>query len=203
MRFRRPLALLVGLSALGALLLGAFAAAQFRSATLGRPWFVNPSQLVVAADGTLYVGIGETEIQVYAADGAPRSAWHRSPPGPFALRLPEGGEAGIEVVSADDQVRLVDPDGARRGERGEPGAFSGVGEPRREGAAVDGARYALRSEGLVRSVPEPARVLVPAPPRPLAWFGARPLLPVMFVLIASLLGLVACVALTRRNSEAS
>ncbi len=201
-RHRSTLAFVAGLVALGALLIGGWAAAQFRSATLGRPWFVAPSQLVVAENGTLVVGIGETEVQVYASDGAPRSAWYRVEPGPF--RLVARSDDRIAVVSPSGDVVLRDADGQMLGEERDAAAYDRAGAPSREGVAADGTRYALRPEGLV-AAPRgggAGRVLVPAPPWPLSWFGTRPVLPVMLTLIASLVGGVACIGLARRPDAA-
>lgn len=202
-RHRRTLALLVGLLAAAALCVGSYAAAQFRSATLGRPWFVAPSQLVVAPDGTLVVGIGETEIQVYEPDGAPRSAWYRAEPGAFRLRAESADR--IEVVSESGAIEIRNADGAVLGEERDATAFGRLAAPGQEGVAADGTRYALRPEGLVaigNGGDGAGRLLVPAPPRPLVWFGTRPLLPVMLTLIASLVGLIACIALARRPEAA-
>ena len=194
-RSRRPLALLCGLLALAGLVVGSWAAAQFRSATLGRPWFAAATQLAVGVEGALYVGIGAGEVQVYAPDGAPRRAWYVDGGEPFRLRA--GQEAGVELVYADDRVAPFDAEGRPGALRRETGAWERLGVPRLEDALPDGGRVALRPAGLVRLGASGQRVLVPAPPVPLAWLGARPLLPITLTLLAALGGLVACVALAR------
>jgi hypothetical protein len=199
-RSRRPLALLAGLLALGALVVGAWSAAQFRSATLGRPWFAAPTQLAVGADGALYVGIGASEVQVYAKDGAPQRAWYTARAQPFRLR-PVAGDASVELVYADDRVEPVGVDGQAAAARSEPGAWEALGPPTLEATTPDRARVALRGEGLVRLDDAGTHLLVPLPPTPLAWFGVRPLLPITLTLLGALLLLVCTVTFARRETS--
>jgi hypothetical protein len=190
----RRLAPLFALLALAALVGGAWAASQFRAATHGRPWFVRPAGLAAAPDGTLFVGVNRSEVQVYAPDGRPLRAWRVETPGPFRLRAV--GER-VELVFEDDRIESYGAEGRRVETRLEPGAYAAIGaEGEREARAGD-ARYALTPRGLVRRAPAPETLLVPAPPPPLAWFGARPLVPVSALLLAAPAGLAACLALSR------
>ncbi len=197
---RRALALVCGLLALAALVVGAWAAGQFRAATHARPWFVAPSGLAVGDDGTLFVGVDGREVQAYAADGAPRRAWRVEAPGAFRLRA-DGGR--VELAFADGRVAAYTASGERVALRDDPDAWRRFGAAGEREASHGDARFSLTEAGLVRTAPGPARVLVPAPPPPLAWFGARPLLPVSGLLLAAPLGLVACLALSRRVGPAA
>jgi len=176
--------------AISALLLGAWAAAEFRAATLGRPWFVAPTALAVAPDGTIFVAANGDEIQVYGADGAPERAWRLERGGVHRLHL-EGDRLSV-VYTDGDRVDAFTRDGAPLGERRGPGAAA----PGGESALADGP-VALRAEGIVRTAPPPIEVLVPLPPWPLSLFGARPLLPITLVLLAAPGALAACMALLR------
>ncbi len=197
---RRLLALVCGLFAVFALVLGAWSAAEFRAATLERPWFVAPMALAVAEDGTLYVAASGSEVQVYGPDGTPVRAWRLARGGPLRLQL----EADrLSVAYADsDRVDLFARDGTPLGERSDRGAYARFARSGEDGAASGEAQVTLRPEGIVRTAPPPARVLVPLPPRPLSFFGERPLLPITGTLLAALAGLVAGLALALRAPAA-
>jgi len=101
---------------------------------------------------------------------------------PFRLRFDAGR---LEVArNAGDRVEVYDTEGERVAARSDPAAYARFGAHSEREVSEGERRYALAPAGLVRVAPPPERVVVPAPPRPLALFGARPLLPITGVLLA-------------------
>jgi len=197
---RRLLTVALALLGVGALVVGAWSASQYRSATFRRPFFAEPSGLAAGPDGSLYVGVGGVEIHRYRPDGAPAGGW-RLPRDGGALRLRFAESGALRVATRAGHRLEYDPQGVLVADRADPGAWARF--PKRESVAVPapgGARavYALTEAGLVRAQPAPREVLVPLPPWPLAVLGPRPLVPITALLTLAPAALVVGLALARR-----
>ncbi len=184
------------------LLVGGWAAAQYRF-TLGiTPLLVRPSGLAVDADGFLYVGAARDRIHRYAPGGELSHAWNvESESGPFRLRWIEG--EGLEVATERNGLRLLyGPEGERlsRAEDAEAFARLGPGGERRA-AAQDGSVVELRRGAVVRLRGDDESVWVPRMPWPMRWFAAWPW-SLVALLGLSPVGLIAApvLAISRRRA---
>ncbi|MEM7411532.1 MAG: hypothetical protein AAF430_14970 [Myxococcota bacterium] len=182
-----------------ALIVGAWSASQFRSATLARPWFVAPHAIAAAPDATLFVAVQRFEIQAYASDGTPIRAWRFAPPGQVRLQF---SDDVLEVAYPDsERVLRFGADGSDQGQGSDSGAYERFGAEGERSVLVGDAHFVLEAEGLVRVTPAPRQLLVPAPPAPLGFFGERPLLPVTGVLLLAPLGMAASIAFGRHRPD--
>ncbi|HEM46058.1 MAG TPA: hypothetical protein ENO23_03335, partial [Alphaproteobacteria bacterium] len=88
------------------LVLGAFAGAQYRAATVRKVFFVDPFGLAADGHGRIYVGIDQREVHAYDAEGRPVAAWTVDPDaGRFRLRVTDEGL--VEVARRDPGERIV------------------------------------------------------------------------------------------------
>lgn len=200
-RSRRILTTALALLGVGALVVGAWSASQYRSATFRRPFFAEPSGLAAGPDGSLYVGVGGAEIHRYRPDGTPRGGW-RLPRDGGALRLRFDGSGALGVATRTGRRLEYDPQGVLVDDRADPAAWARFPDDASVRVPAPGggrARFALRDAGLVRTDPPPEEVLVPVPPWPLAALGPRPLVPITVLLTLAPGALVLGLALARRG----
>jgi hypothetical protein len=179
------------------LVLGAFAGAQYRAATVRKVFFVDPFGLAAGEDGLVYVGIDRREVHAYDAQGRPVAAWTvDSDAGRFRLRVTDDGR--VEVARREPGERIVyRPDGTQVSREPDAGAFERFGaDTDRQLTTPAGAVYALTEKGLVRTQPPPREVVVPAPPPPLSWLGSRPVKLLTALLAAGTFGLIGGAVLT-------
>lgn len=180
----------------GLLVLGAWSAAQYRLLDARAPFFSRPFGLAVARDGTLYVGANLSQVHAYDPEGAPLRGWSvPSAGGPFRLRL---ADDRLEVAPARTGELLVyDLAGNRISATPDPAAYERLGDDHdRRAETAGGLVYELAPEGLVRTAPAPAEVLVSTPPWPLSALGPRPAVPLFLLLVGGTLGPIAGVVLT-------
>jgi hypothetical protein len=179
------------------LVVGAFAGAQYRAATVRKVFFVDPFGLAAGEDGRIYVGIDRREVHAYDAEGRPVAAWTvDADAGRFRLRVVDEGR--IEVARREPGELLVyRPDGTRVSREPDAGAFERFGaDTDRRVTTPAGAIYELTEDGLVRTRPPPREVVVPAPPAPLSWLGSRPVKLLTALLAAGTFGLIGGAVLT-------
>jgi hypothetical protein len=191
---------LLAATSLAGLVVGGLAAAQLRGRLASGPPLARPTDLAVAPDGTLYVALDAGRVQVYDAEGRYLRGWRLDRgAGPSRLRIAAPGR--IEVAtSGSARLHAFDAEGRLLGSVEDAGAFARFGAE----APAGGASHALEAGAVVRLRPPPPHVLVPATPRPLAWFASAPIPALTALLTASGLGLVFGIALagSRRSVSA-
>ncbi len=182
------LLLVVGLVAL---VVGAWAGAQYRTATALRLFFVEPFGMAASADGRIYVGVDRREVHGYSDEGLLVTAWTVDPDaGRFRLRVVEDGRVEVARERPDERI-VYAPDGKLIERAPGEGAFARQGPARdRRVETETGAVYELTDEGLVRASPGGPTLLVATPAAPLSWLGSRPVYRLVALLFAGTLGLI-------------
>ena len=184
------------------LILGAWAGAQYRTATALRIFFVNPFGMAMGEDGRIYVGADRREIHAYDTDGRPVAAWTvDQDAGRFRIRHAAAGR--IEVAREQPGELIVyDADGAELSRQSDAGAFARFGGANdARVVSASGTVYELTPEGLVRSSPGPRTLLVAVPSPPLVWLGSRPIKALATLLFLGPAGLMAGAVLTATSAS--
>ena len=200
---KRRLGQLLLLAGFVSLIVGAWAGAQYRTATALRLFFVEPFGLAASAEGLLYVGVDGRDVHGYRATGQPVSAWtvgHDA--GRFRLRVGEDGY--IEVAREKPEERVVYDTKGRVIERvSEPGVFHEFGPDQDHRLETqEGLAFELVEEGLLRTQGGERQLIVAVPPAPLAWLGHRPVRPLVALLFLGTMGLLAGTILTAASTQA-
>lgn len=194
------LLLVVGLVSL---LIGAWAGAQYRTATARRLFFVEPFGMAAGPEGRVYVGVDRREVHAYTASGQPVAAWTVVPDrARFRLRVDDAGRIEVALEGADERL-VYDGEGKLLARHAERAAFEGFGSERDHGVTTPaGARFEIDEDGLVHAAPGERTLLVAVPQAPLAWLGARPIRPLTALLFAGTMGLIGGAVLTASTQRA-
>lgn len=180
-----------------AMILGAWAGAQFRTATARRLFFVDPFGMAWSPEGRVYVGVDRREVHGYTPEGQPVTAWTiAQDAGRFRLRTLESGEVEVAVEASGERLRYA-PDGTELERQSDATSFERFGSTRDDRVEADsGEVYLLEEVGLVRIRGDQRTVIVPAPPPPLSWLGSRPVQPLAALLFAGTIGLLVGAVMT-------
>lgn len=179
------------------LVVGAWAGAQYRTATARRLFFVDPFGMAAAADGRIYVGVDRREVHAYVETGQPVAAWTvAADAGRFRLNVAEDGS--IEVAREHPGERIVyEPDGKLIARHADDSAFERFG-PERDWrvSTAGGLGFELTEEGLVRTSRDERTLVVAVPLAPLSWLGSRPIRPLTALLFVGTMGLIGGAVMT-------
>lgn len=194
---RRRIGQVILVVGLCALILGAWAGAQYRTATAFGAFFVDPFGMALGADGRVYVGMDGRNVHAYDEFGRPVSAWTvDQDAGRFRLRVLPSEQVEV-AVERGDLLHLYEPDGRLAESSVVPGVFEDFGpENDRRVESAEGAVFEIRDDGLVRTRPEPEQIVVRAPAFPLTLLGTRPIQPLSAVMMVGAVGLLVGTVLT-------
>jgi hypothetical protein len=199
----KAVAMGIALVCMLALIITAWAASQYRRATVRGPLLVEPVSVAVAPDGTIFCATYTGRIHRYGSDGKGQGAWPAEGPS-VPIRIGIVDEQYVAVAFEGQSLLLLYELGGRISQtrtdadawdrfEGSTHAWQGTGPlvAVREGAIVQ------QSAGVIRT-------LVPAPPFPLRLYQSAPWLLVIGLFMSALGVCVAFVApFLARSQEAA